>query len=102
MTIKVLFRLFGTIRWITKDDRRFHLSIPKEKAIFRWATSRDEAEKFFRKEIYQRLRKEKHRQNRPASNTGADIWLFEATTEELRRKQTAAQEQLKLFKRNPR
>lgn len=50
-TEKKLFKLWGDIRWLGRNDQRYYFSIPEEKALFRWAFWRGGAELRFKRVI---------------------------------------------------
>ena len=93
---KTLFRLYGRIQWLDKNDKNCYFHISKKKPLYRWAFSLGEVQFRFKKIIQDYLRKQ-YPQNYPLRL--AHILLGLAEIEEVKRKQSIVQKQLNLFKK---
>jgi len=93
---KILFRLYGVIRWLDRDDQYYHFKISKKNSLYRWSFSSREVQFRFKKIVLDYLNKEYPR-NYPIRL--AHIRLEWAKIEEVKRKQSTVQKQLNLFKK---
>jgi len=95
-TTKILFRLYGAVWWLDKNDQRCYFYIPKTKSLYRWAYTQREARFRFKKILFDYLKKQSP-QNYPLRF--AHIVLEWTKIEEVKKKQITNQKQLNLFKR---
>ncbi len=92
---KRLFKLWGRIWWIDKNDQRNFFAIPEREAIYKWVASKKELTFRFKTAIWSHLRK---MAPRIYPNRLNQILLYDAEIEEITNKKVVAQRQLKLFK----
>lgn len=96
---KMLFKLHGGIHWLNRNDQRNYFYIPKEKALYKWATDEADAERLFKRTILLALRKRLPRRCCPPRFS--DILFYDAWIEKMEeagKKKVPAQKQLRLFK----
>lgn len=95
---KTLFKLWGRIKWIDKDDEPYYFSIPentKSERWFKWAPDEEVATRLFKREVQKHLQETHHLKYLPkfyhiSFDQGAII-------EELKSKKVPVQKQLRLF-----
>lgn len=97
---KTLFKLWGRIKWIDKDDEPHFFFIPedtKSERWFKWAPGEEAATRLFKREV------QKHLQETEALHPKYLPKFYhidpdqEATIEKLKSKKVPVQKQLRLF-----
>lgn len=84
---RILFKLYGGINWIDRNDNKHFFYIEPKNATFKWASSQAEAERLFKRDIRNYLKR--IRGSYPQKL--AHIFLYEAEIEEVKRKKMAVQ-----------
>lgn len=92
MKIKKLFKLWGEIWWIDKEDCRNFIFIPESEAIFRWAETKERVVKRFKEILRNNFKKKKFKY--PVAIH--DIYFHSANIEEVKFKRENNQKQKKL------
>lgn len=95
---KTLFKLWGRVKWIDKDEKPYFFFIPentRSKRWFKWAPDEEAVNTLFKREVQEHLRETLHPKYLPKLY---QICLDEGTTiEKLKSRKVSVQKQLRLF-----
>ncbi|MFW6130808.1 MAG: hypothetical protein ACOC56_06440 [Atribacterota bacterium] len=92
---KILFKLYGGICWIDRNNEPHYFYLPEQKALFRWALTPTQAKFYFKKIIQIFLKK----QNPRCCPKLSQILLNRAKIKQVKSKKEVIQKQFKLFKK---
>jgi len=93
---KALFKLYGQVCWIDRNNEPHYLYIPEQQAIFRWAKDKARARFFFRVFFRDYLKKKSPKK---CPRKLSDILTARLRTKELKSKKRIVFKQLELFKK---